>query len=76
MDSEDFAQAIEYLGSSGIVLSVEKKACLDTSLVLVARDYKFNKVKLWGVIKGIHQDYYVIHGIKKDEIRDRTALYR
>lgn len=76
MDSEDLSEAIEFLGTSGIVLSIEKKACLKTSLVLVAKDYKFNRIKFWGIIKGIHRDYYIIHGIKKDEIRDRTALYR
>ena len=76
MDSENLSEAIELLGSSGIVLSVEKKACLQTSSVLIAKDYKFNRVKFWGVIKGIHRDYYVIQGVKKDEVRDRTALYR
>ena len=76
MDSENLSEAIEYFGSSGIVLSVEKKSCLRTSLVLIAKDYKFTRVKFWGVIRGIQKDYYIIQGVKMDEIRDRTALYR
>ena len=76
MDSESLSQALEYLGSSGVVLSVEKKACLQTTLVLACRDNKFHHIKFWGVIKGIQKDYYITQGIKKDEIRDRTTLYR
>lgn len=76
MDGEELLEVIEFLGNNGTVLSLEKKACLQTSLVLVAKDYKFKRVKFWGIIKGINQDYFIIHGIKKDEIRDRTALYR
>lgn len=76
MDSESLALNLEYASSSGIVLSVEKRASLLTSLTLVQQSYKFQRVKFWGIIKGIQNDYYIIQGIGKDEIRGRKGLYR
>lgn len=76
MDSEGLTQSLDFVGSSGVVLSVEKKACLETSLALVQQKHKFQKVKFWGVVKGIQKDYYIVQGIGKDEIRSRKSLYR
>lgn len=76
MDSEGLPQNLDHLSSSGIILSVEKKASLQSSLVLVQQQYKFHRVKFWGIIRGIKNDYYIIHGIGRDEIRGRKALYR
>lgn len=76
MDSESVFTNLDYLGSSGVVLSVEQKASLQSSLVLLKREHKFRRVKVWGVIRGIQNDYFVVQGIGKDEIKDRKALYR
>lgn len=76
MDSESLSLNLEYVSSSGIVLSVEKKACLLTSLTLVKQNHKFQNIKFWGVIKGIQNDYYIIQGTGKDQIRSRKGLYR
>ena len=76
MDSEGVFTNLDYLGSSGVVLSVEQKASLQSSLVLLKREHKFRRVKVWGVIRGIQNDYFVVQGVGKDEIKDRKALYR
>ena len=76
MDSESVFANLDYLGSSGIVLSVEQKASLQSSLVTLKREHKFRRVKLWGVIRGIQSDYFIIQGVGKDEIKDRKALFR
>ena len=76
MDSESLSLNFEYVSSSGVVLSVEKRASLLTSLTLVQQSYKFHRVKFWGIIRGIQNDYYIIQGIGKDEIRGRKGLYR
>ena len=76
MDSDSANLSLEYLGSSGIVLSVEQKASLQTSLVILKREHKFHKVKFWGIIKGIQNDYFIVQGVGKHEINDRKALYR
>lgn len=67
---------LDYLGSSGVVLSVEQKASLQSSLVTLKRDNKFRKVKLWGIIKCIQKEYFIIQGVGKNELTDRKALYR
>ena len=67
---------INELGSSGIVLSVEQEASLQTSLVILTRDHKFRKVKLWGVVKGVQKDYFIAQGVGKDELKDRKFIYR
>ena len=76
MDSESVFSNLDYLGSSGIILSVEQKASLQSSLVTLKREHKFRRVKLWGVIRGIQSDYFIIQGVGKDEIKDRKALFR
>ncbi len=67
---------LDYLGSNGVILSVEQKASLQSSLVLLKREHKFCRVKLWGVVRGIGNDYFIAQGVGKDEIKDRKALYR
>lgn len=76
MDSESLFSDLNYLGSSGVVLSVEQKASLQSSLVTLRRDNKFRRVKLWGIIRGIEKDYFIAQGVGRNELLDRTALYR
>lgn len=76
MDSEGVFTNLDYLGSSGVVLSVEQRATLQSSLVLLRREHKFRRVKLWGVIRGIQKDYFIAQGVGTDELKDRKALYR
>ena len=76
MDSEGVFTNLDYLGSSGVVLSVEQRATLQSSLVLLRREHKFWRVKLWGVIRGIQKDYFIAQGVGMDELKDRKALYR
>ena len=75
MEFEGFPRNFDWLSSSGIVLSAEKKSCLHSSLVLMQRENKFSRVKLWGIIRGIQNDYYIAQGVGRDEL-DRKALYR
>ena len=76
MEFEGSQLNINELGSSGIVLSVEQEASLQASLVILARDHKFRKVKLWGVVKGVQKDYFVAQGVGRDELKDRKFVYR
>ena len=76
MDSETLFCNLDYLGSSGAVLSVEQKACLQSSLVTLKRDNKFHRVKLWGVINCIQKEYFIVQGVGKNELTDRKNLYR
>lgn len=76
MDADSLLADVSYLGSSGIVLSVEQRALLQSSLTVLRREQKFSKVKLWGVVKGVDQDYFIAIGVGKDEIAERKALYR
>ena len=76
MDADSLLADLGYLDSSGVVLSVEQRASLQSSLALLRRDHKFSKVKLWGMVKGVEGDYFVAMGISKDEIAERKSLYR
>ena len=67
---------IDYLGSSGFVLSTEQKAALQSSLVILKNNYKFRRVLFWGKILGVKTDYFIVQGVGKDELRDRKTLYR
>ena len=76
MDSETFLCNLDFLGSNGVMLSVEHKACMQSSLVTLRKEQKFRRTKLWGIIKGIQKDYFIVQGIGKNELFDRKALYR
>ena len=67
---------IDYVASSGVVLSVEQKAALQSSLVILQTQQKFKHVQFWGKILGIRNDYFIVEGIGKDELKDRKRLYR
>lgn len=68
--------AIDYVGSSGVILSTEQKAALQSSLVILQSNYKFRGVKFWGKIFGVKSDYFIVQGVGKDELKDRKTLYR
>ena len=76
MEATDLHLNIDYVGSSGVVLSPEQKAALQTSLCILQNNQKFAKVYFWGKILGVKDDYFIAQGIEKDEIGDRKILYR
>ena len=76
MDSTDLHLCIDYVGTSGIILSPEQKASLQTSLTILQNNMKFSKVYLWGKILGVKDDYFIAQGVDKDEFRERKFLYR
>lgn len=76
MDADNLSNELELLGCSGVVLSVEQRTQLQSSLVILRKKCKFKRVQLWGVIKGVSADYFVAVGLGRDELRDRKYLYR
>jgi len=75
MDSEGLHLSIEYISGSGVLLSPEQKAALQTSLIILKTHYKFTRVLLWGRISGIKDDYFIAQGCSKDELKERRSLY-
>ncbi|XP_028413798.1 radial spoke head protein 9 homolog [Dendronephthya gigantea] len=75
MDAEGLHLNIDYVGSSGVILSTEQKAAFQSSLVILKNNYKFKRVLFWGKILGVKDDYFIVEGIGKDELRDRQILY-
>lgn len=76
MEAEGLNMTIDYVGSSGVVLSTEQKAALQSSLVILKSNYKFRGVKFWGKILGVKSNYFIVQGVGKDELKDRKTLYR
>jgi len=75
MDSEGFHLNVSYVASSGVSLSGEKKSALETSLVILQNQHKFNRVFFWGKIFGIKDDYFIAQGVGDDEMIDKKTLY-
>jgi len=76
MESEGLNMNIDYVGSSGFILSTEQKAALQSSLVILKNNYKFSRVLFWGKILGVKKDYFIAQGVGKDELKERKTLYR
>uniref|UniRef100_A0A8D0H6X0 Radial spoke head protein 9 homolog n=1 Tax=Sphenodon punctatus TaxID=8508 RepID=A0A8D0H6X0_SPHPU len=75
MDAESLPYALDLVAGSGVSLSPEKRAALRASLLLVLRDYRFEKVRLWGRIQCIRGAYYIAEGLGSDRFGPRSRLY-
>uniref|UniRef100_A0A672GZM1 Radial spoke head protein 9 homolog n=1 Tax=Salarias fasciatus TaxID=181472 RepID=A0A672GZM1_SALFA len=75
MDSDLFCSAMEFVAGSGSVLTSEQKAAMQTSFVILKKNYKFERVLFWGKILGIKEDYFIVQGRGEDELKDRKNLY-
>lgn len=76
MDSNSLYYSFELVAGSGLTLNVEQRAALQTSLVIVKKNYKFHRVLFWGKILGLREDYFIAQGRGEDEMKDRKNLYR
>lgn len=76
MDSESLLLSLELASGSGQGLSPDRRASLLTSLTLVKRDYRFDRVLFWGRILGLIADYYIAQGLSEDQLAPRKTLYR
>eukprot|EP00111_Clytia_hemisphaerica_P016181 TCONS_00047892-protein len=75
MNSDSLNQNIDYVSSSGHILSVEQKAALQSSLVILKNQQKFKTVEFWGKVTGTKNEYFIVQGIGTDQIKDRKTLY-
>jgi len=75
MDSQNLHLSIDFVGSSGVILSPEQKAALQTSLVTLKSNQKFARVYLWGKILGVKDDYYIAQGTFNDAFAEKRTLY-
>ncbi|XP_010880658.1 radial spoke head protein 9 homolog isoform X2 [Esox lucius] len=75
MDYNTLYYSLDLVSGSGLTLSYEQRAALQTSLVLLMSEYKFKRVRFWGKILGSRDDYYIAQGISEDEMRDKMSLY-
>lgn len=76
MDADSLLLSLELASGSGQGLSPDRRASLLTSLMLVKRDYRFNRVLFWGRILGLVADYYIAQGLSEDQLAPRKTLYR
>lgn len=75
MDSESLHYSLDLAAGNGLTLSSEQRAALQTSLVILKRNYKFSRVLFWGKILGIKCDYFIAQGVEDDEMKNKKSLY-
>nr|XP_020494502.1 radial spoke head protein 9 homolog [Labrus bergylta] len=75
MDSNSLFYSLELVAGSGYTLNVEQRAALQTSLVILQKNYKFDRVFFWGKILGLKEDYFIAQGRGEDEMKDKKNLY-
>ncbi|KAM3859994.1 radial spoke head protein 9 homolog [Diretmus argenteus] len=74
MDSNSLLYSLDMV-STGYVLNVEQRAALQTSLVLLKKNYRFNRVLFWGRILGLEFHYFIAQGRGADELKDKKNFY-
>lgn len=75
MDSDSLHYSLDLAAANGLTLSSEQRAALQSSLLIVKRNYKFSRVLFWGKILGIKSDYFIAQGVEDDELKNRKSLY-
>ncbi|XP_057271298.1 radial spoke head protein 9 homolog isoform X2 [Pezoporus wallicus] len=75
MDAASLPAALELAAGGGAGLSPEKRAVLGSSLLLLQRDYRFDRVWFWGCIQGVRGAYYIAEGLGPDRAAPRSRLY-
>uniref|UniRef100_A0A8C5UUK1 Radial spoke head protein 9 homolog n=1 Tax=Microcebus murinus TaxID=30608 RepID=A0A8C5UUK1_MICMU len=75
MDAEGLLLSLELASGSGQGLGPDRRASLLTSLMLVKRDYRYDRVLFWGRILGLVSDYYIAQGVSEDQLAPRKTLY-
>ncbi|XP_030303979.1 radial spoke head protein 9 homolog isoform X1 [Calypte anna] len=75
MESLSVPAGLDLVSGGGLGLSPEKRAALGTSLVLLQRDYRFQRVWFWGCIQGVRGAYYIAEGLGPDLAAPRSRLY-
>lgn len=76
MNSDSLYYSLELVAGSGYTLNIEQRAALQTSLVILRKNYKFQRVLYWGKILGLKEDYFIAQGRGEDEMNDKKNLYR
>ncbi|NWU67162.1 RSPH9 protein, partial [Pterocles burchelli] len=75
MEAMSLPAGLELVAGGGAGLSPEKRAALGSSLLLLQRDYRFQRVCFWGCIQGLQGDYYIAQGLGPDRAAPRSRLY-
>ncbi|XP_041661988.1 radial spoke head protein 9 homolog [Cheilinus undulatus] len=75
MNSNSLLYSLDLVAGSGHTLNVEQRTALQTSLTILRKNYKFNRVLFWGKILGIKEDYFIAQGRGEDEMKDKKNLY-
>lgn len=75
MDSNWLSYSLDLVAGNGYTLNTEHRAALQTSLVILKKNYKFNRVLFWGKILGMKGDYFIAMGKGEDEMKDKKHLY-
>ncbi|NWV25785.1 RSPH9 protein, partial [Origma solitaria] len=75
MDAQSLPAALAMVAGGGAGLSPEKRAALSASLLLLQRDYRFERVWFWGCIQGVRGAYYIAQGLGPDRAAPRSCLY-
>lgn len=76
MDTNSLFSSLELVAGSGHTLNIEQRTALETSSVILRKNYKFHRILLWGKILGLKNDYFIVQGRGEDEMKDRKNLYR
>ncbi|XP_005999412.1 radial spoke head protein 9 homolog [Latimeria chalumnae] len=76
MDADSLHVSLDHVAGNGLLLSTEQKAALQTSLLIMEKNYKFRRVFFWGKILGREADYFIAQGIVgQDEMGEKQTLY-
>ena len=61
--------------SNGIVFSREQRVTLQNSLTVIKAQYNFSRIKFWGKITGLKDDYFIAQGYRRNMNDYLQTLY-
>ena len=73
-DFENMSSYMDYLASS-VILSPERRAAIQSSLVILKHEMKFSHLCFWGRIHGSLADYFIVQGVEGIDWYNRRTLF-
>lgn len=67
---------LNYFGPSGHTLNIEQRSVLQSSLPLLKKNLKLDRIQFWGKIFGTSKDYLIAQGFGNDAFDTKKTFIR
>jgi radial spoke head protein 9 len=64
MEINNLETELKFVNKMGLTLNIEERMKIEMGINLINDKFNLDEVLVWGKIKGVYNDYYIIQGLK------------